>query len=109
MTPEMWAAMSQRQETFESRLAIIHDENSRLIAERTLVLERLAQAIGERSADGKGGTGLVGEIARVQRDLAELIALKNQGIGLIIAVSIFGALIVLGLRNLIVGWVTPHP
>ena len=73
-----------------------------------LVAEQLS-AWGYQVTRGLGGTGLVGEIARLQRDMAELIALKNQGVGIIVAVSIFGVLIVLGLRNLIVGWITPHP
>lgn len=93
----------------EESIRGLHANHARLMQERDPLLERLTNAIGERSPDGKGGTGLVGEIARLQRDMAELIALKNQGVGIIVAVSIFGVLIVLGLRNLIVGWITPHP
>lgn len=93
----------------EESLRGLYADHARLMEERAALLERLTNAIGERSPDGKGGTGLVGEIARLQRDMAELIALKNQGVGIIVAVSIFGVLIVLGLRNLIVGWITPHP
>ena len=61
------------------------------------------------SQDGKGGTGLAGEIARLRRDVSEIIALKNQGIGLIIAVSIFGVLIVLGIRQWIGNVIGVHP
>ena len=49
------------------------------------------------------------EIARLQRDVSEIIALKNQAIGLIIAVSIFGVLIVLGIRQWIGSIIGGHP
>ena len=91
MTPEAWAEMAGRVGAMESRLTDVH------------------KSIGEMSQDGKGGTGLAGEIARLQRDVSEIIALKNQGIGLIIAVSIFGVLIVLGIRQWIGGVIGGHP
>lgn len=90
MTPEAWAEMTSRVTGVEARLTDIH------------------RAIGEMSQDGKGGTGLSGEIARLQKDMTEIVALKNQGIGLIIAVSIFGALIVLGVRQWIAGIIGGH-
>lgn len=91
MTPEAWAEMTGRISGVETRLTEIH------------------RSIGEMSQDGKGGSGLSGEIARLQRDVSEIIALKNQGIGLIIAVSIFGVLIVLGIRQWIGGVIGGHP
>lgn len=109
MTPEQIAMIIRRLDQQEESIRGLQADDARLMPDRDALLERLTNAIGERSPDGKGGTGLVGEIARVQRDLAELIALKNQGIGLIIAISIFGVLIVLGIRQWIVGVIAPHP
>ena len=109
MTPEAWITMTARVESVEQRLQTIHDDQVRLMTERSALLVKLTEAIGERSQDGKGGSGLVGEIARLQRDVSEIIALKNQGIGLIIAVSIFGVLIVLGIRQWIGNVIGVHP
>ena len=109
MTPEAWAALASRVESVETALRTIHDDQTRMMADRSMLLERLTNAIGDLSQDGKGGSGLVGEIARLQRDVSEIIALKNQGIGLIIAVSIFGVLIVLGIRQWITGIIGVHP
>lgn len=109
MSPEAWTALTNRVENVEGALRTIHDEQTRMMADRSMLLERLTNAIGELSQDGKGGSGLSGEIARLQRDVSEIIALKNQGIGLIIAVSIFGVLIVLGIRQWITGIIGVHP
>lgn len=56
-------------------------------------------SIGKPSDDGKGGSGLWGEVRRTQVDLAALTALRNQGVGLIAAVGLFGVLIVLGVKQ----------
>jgi len=109
MTPEAWIAMTTRIEMLERATQERHEEAVRMMSERSGLLEHLAEVIGRRSDDGKGGSGLIGEMARLQRDVGELLALKNQGIGLIIAVSIFGVLIVLGIRQWIAGIIGVHP
>ena len=108
MTPEALDALHRRLEGVETRLASIHAEQAWMMSERSALLARLVDAIGERSDDGKGGSGLVGEIARLQRDMSEIIALKNQGVGLIVAVYIFGVLIVLGIRQWIANILAHH-
>lgn len=72
----------------------------------TAGFEAIALAIGKPSDDGKGGSGMWGEIRRTQSDLSSLTALRNQGIGLIAAVTLFGTLIVLGVKQWVTGWFT---
>ncbi len=68
----------------------------------------LISAIGHASDDGKGGSGLLGEVMRLKNDVRGLLDLKTKGMGFIGAIVMFGALIILGFK----GWVAglfPHP
>ncbi len=70
--------------------------------------EALMDAIGKPADDGKGGSGLFGEVLRLKSDVKGLLDLKTKGLGFIGAVVLFGALIVLGIK----GWIAdlfPHP
>lgn len=53
----------------------------------------------EPDADGKGGKGLIGDVRKMNRDLSQLMNLKTMGVGFIGAVTIFGALILLGVAH----------
>ena len=68
----------------------------------------LLDAIGKPADDGKGGSGLFGEVLRLKTDVRGLLDLKTKGLGFIGAIVLFGALIVLGIK----GWIAdmaPHP
>lgn len=68
----------------------------------------LIAAIGKAADDGKGGSGLFGEVMRLKNDVRGLLDLKTKGLGFIGAIVLFGALIVLGIK----GWIAdlaPHP
>jgi hypothetical protein len=68
----------------------------------------LIAAIGKAADDGKGGSGLFGEVLRLKTDVRGLLDLKTKGLGFIGAIVLFGALIVLGIK----GWIAdlaPHP
>jgi len=70
--------------------------------------EALLTAIGKPADDGKGGSGLFGEVLRLKSDVKGLLDLKTKGMGFIGAIVMFGALIILGFK----GWVAglfPHP
>jgi hypothetical protein len=70
--------------------------------------EKMLDAIGKASDDGKGGSGLLGEVMRLKTDVRGLLDLKTKGLGFIGAIVLFGALIVLGIK----GWIAdlaPHP
>jgi hypothetical protein len=69
----------------------------------------LIAAIGKVSDDGKGGSGLLGEVMRLKTDVRGLLDLKTKGLGFIGAIVLFGALIILGLKGWIAGLVPPHP
>ena len=62
----------------------------------------LLQAIGHVSDDGKGGSGLMGEVMRLKTDVRGLLDLKTKGMGFVGAVVLFGSLIFLGIK----GWLT---
>lgn len=58
------------------------------------VVEKLGH---EPDSDGRGGTGLIGDTRKMARDLRGLMDLKTMGVGAVGAVTLFGALILLGL------------
>jgi len=70
--------------------------------------EALLTAIGKPADDGKGGSGLFGEVLRLKSDVQGLLALKTKGMGFIGAIVMFGALIILGFKGWIAG-LFPHP
>ena len=98
----------RRLENVEHTMQDLREANTALMQERGVLLQRLVDAIGEESPDGKGGTGLMGRIARLQNKVDEIVALKNTGIGIVMAVSLFGALIVLGIRGWIASVIGTH-
>lgn len=51
----------------------------------------------EPDSDGRGGRGLIGDQRKMARDLRGLMDLKTMGVGAVGAVTLFGALILLGL------------
>jgi len=69
--------------------------------------DALLNAIGKASDDGKGGSGLTGQLLRLQADVRGLLDLKTKGMGVFLAIMFFGALIVAGFKD----WLTNllHP
>jgi hypothetical protein len=64
--------------------------------------EALLNAIGKPSDDGKGGSGLTGQLLRLQTDVRGLLDLKTKGIGAFTALMFFGVLIMAGIKD----WLT---
>lgn len=62
----------------------------------------LLNAIGKASDDGKGGSGLTGQLLRLQTDVRGLLDLKTKGIGAFTALMFFGVLIMAGIKD----WLT---
>lgn len=89
----------RRLEQAERTISEVHEQQTSLMNERSLLLQRLVDAIGEESSDGKGGSGLMGRIARLQTKVDEIVALKNKGLGIVMAVGLFGAVILMGIRS----------
>lgn len=71
-------------------------------AEMSAQLEKLAERLGAPGEDGASGTGLTGEVLRMKNDVQGLLNFRNQGVGFIAAVTLFAALIIIGLK----GWIT---
>jgi hypothetical protein len=71
--------------------------------------EALLNAIGKASDDGKGGSGLTGQLLRLQADVRGLLDLKTKGMGVFLAVMFFGALIVAGFKDWVTGLFTTPP
>lgn len=60
----------------------------------------------EPNSDGSGGKGLIGDLRKTSRDVGALMDLRRTALGFIAAVTLFGALIVLGATKWIEGIVT---
>lgn len=62
----------------------------------------MQQKLGnEPDSDGKGGKGLIGDLRKATRDLAQLMDLRSKGIGAFAALALFGAVILLGVIHFI--------
>jgi hypothetical protein len=59
----------------------------------------LAQRIGEPSDDGLGGTGLVGEVAALKKEVGGLLSLKSKAVGLLAGVAAATVILALGLKG----------
>jgi len=61
----------------------------------------MKQTLGEQSEDGKGGKGLVGDVAAMKLKMDGLMSLKAQGIGLIAGVVLVLAIVLFGFKGLL--------
>lgn len=59
-------------------------------------------ALGTVNDSGTGGTGLAGQMARTNARVDEIFRLKHMGLGAIVALSLTGALILLGVKAWVV-------
>lgn len=58
----------------------------------------LKTVVGAQSEDGMTGTGLAGQLGRTRAQVRQLINLKWAGTGIVAAVTVFGALLLLGVK-----------
>lgn len=63
----------------------------------------IRKAIGTENDAGDGGQGIVGRVARMERDVRGLVVIKQRALGAVAAVSLFGALILAGAKVWLVG------
>lgn len=69
-------------------------------------VERIEDRLGEEpDSDGQGGRGLIGDLRRQGRDMRSLMDLRKFGMGAVMGVSLFGALIILGVIHWVEGLV----
>lgn len=59
----------------------------------------LKTVVGVQSEDGSTGTGLAGQLGRTRSQVRQLINLKWAGTGIVAAVTVFGALLLLGVKQ----------
>jgi len=61
-------------------------------------LRQLRAHVGMVNDQGDGGSGMAGELARTRVQVRQLINLKWAGTGIVAAVTVFGALLLLGVK-----------
>ena len=82
---ELLEAMVKRQEAFKEA----HD--------------RIEKALGHLpDSDGRSGSGLLGDVAKLQREVQSFLDLINGGKGFLLSLKIFGAVILGGVAY----WIT---
>lgn len=70
------------------------------LAKLTAEVGRLTNLLGsEPQSDGSGGSGLIGDLRSTARDVAGLKSLKTLGTGFVSALTVFGALIFMGVQE----------
>lgn len=62
-------------------------------------LDGIEAAIGSLNDEGTGGSGLVGQLARTNARVDELFQLKHVGMGVILSITVAGALILMGIKS----------
>jgi hypothetical protein len=70
-----------------------------LLADLKEQITRLSERVGEPAPDGRGGTGLIGDVASVKADVAALKSLRDRGLGALAAITLLGAILVLGFKT----------
>lgn len=58
----------------------------------------ILRTLGEPSDDGKGGSGLIGELRRTQATVGELNSLKSMGRGFLVALTITAGMMALAAK-----------
>ena len=65
--------------------------------------DRIEKALGHLpDSDGKSGAGLLGDVAKLQRQVQSFLDLINGGKGFLLSLKIFGALLIGGVAY----WIT---
>lgn len=65
--------------------------------------DRIEKALGHLpDSDGRSGAGLLGDVAKLQRDVQSFFDLINGGKGFLLSLKIFGALLIGGVAY----WIT---
>lgn len=67
-------------------------------------IKQIEHKLGEEpNSDGSGGRGLIGDLRKTSRDVSALMDLRRTALGFVAAVTLFGAMIVLGATHWIEG------
>ena len=69
--------------------------------EITLQMQPVVDMIGKVNDEETGGSGLNGKLVRLERKVSAIYDMKHTATGLILACTLFGALIWLGFKELI--------
>jgi len=80
-----------------------HWDLARQIERLSDKVERLAETLGKPNEDGDSGTGFIGQMLRMQRDVSSLNNLKNRGVGFIAAIAFTSTLLLMGLAQWVHG------
>ena len=98
MKAEPWARRMY-QELREHR-----EQSDASIAALSAQIAKFEATLGtEPDSDGGGGNGLIGDVRKVIRDVHDLKNLKLMGTGFVSALTLFGALIFMGIGQWITG------
>ena len=73
------------------------DEIGEMRGDHALMKERL----GRRSDDGKGGTGLIGDMVEMKAQMASLMSLKTLGVGAFGGIILVVGLVMFGVKGVL--------
>ena len=79
------------------------DDARRLLLQIQSDVGQIRAVLGQETDDGAGGTGLTGRLIRIEARVAAIETLKNQVLGAAAAVTLFGALILMGVKAWLAG------
>ena len=72
--------------------------------EMTSEMRSMSERMGHPNDTKTGGTGMCGDLYTMRADVQGFVILKNQIVAVVAAATLMSAIIVLGLRQIIMNW-----
>ena len=81
-----------------------HNDIYDLLRDLTSEVRSLSERLGHPNDTKTGGTGICGDLYTMKADVQGFVILKNQIVAVVAAATLMSAILVLGLRQIIMNW-----
>lgn len=81
-----------------------HNDIYDLLRDLTSEVRSLSERLGHPNDTKTGGTGICGDLYTMKADVQGFVILKNQIVAVVAAATLMSAILVLGLRQMIMNW-----
>lgn len=81
-----------------------HNDIYDLLRDLTSEVRSLSERLGYPNDTKTGGTGICGDLYTMKADVQGFVILKSQIVAVVAAATLMSAILVLGLRQMIMNW-----
>ena len=81
-----------------------HNDIYDLLRDLNAEVRSLSERLGHPNDTKTGGTGICGDLYTMKADVQGFVILKNQIVAVVAAATLMSAILVLGLRQMIMNW-----